>query len=168
MFGDRYSINCGVKGIQLHSRYSAHPVYAYQLGYRGKYSIVQLLGQKTSEWGISHLDDLIYLFNNTAYYPDITVEDEEYKVSKIMTQYWVNFARTGKPYLSQTSQNSHAIKTNNIRDNSESGSEWTPVRRDSTLESPIDFMNIDLKPKMIKDPFNERVKFWRSLNLVDA
>lgn len=81
--------------MQLHARYSPQPVYAYRLAYRGKYSIVQLLGQSPQDYGVSHLDDLIYLFNNTVYYPNLALEDEEYEVSKIMTRMWSNFARTG-------------------------------------------------------------------------
>jgi juvenile-hormone esterase len=53
MFGDRYVIACGVKGIELHARYSSHPVYSYRLAFKGKYSIVQLLGQQSKDWGKS-------------------------------------------------------------------------------------------------------------------
>jgi len=47
--------------------------------------------------GVSHLDDLIYLFNNTAYYPSTAfkVGDEEYNMAKLMTGIWANFATHG-------------------------------------------------------------------------
>lgn len=51
MFGDRYSISCGLKAMRYHSRYTSQPVYAYHLSYNGKYSIVQLLGQNSQDWG---------------------------------------------------------------------------------------------------------------------
>ncbi|XP_021956499.1 venom carboxylesterase-6 [Folsomia candida] len=159
MFGDRYVITCGIRGMQLHARYSPQPVYAYRLAYRGKYSIVQLLGQSPQDYGVSHLDDLIYLFNNTVYYPNLALEDEEYEVSKIMTRMWSNFARTGRPYLTST----HNQNNNELRNTLT----WTPVPRNATPTSPINFMDIKLQPEMVNDPFNERVKFWRSLGLVD-
>lgn len=45
--------------------------------------------------GVSHLNDLVYQFNNTAYYPELKLEDEEYKMSKIMNNLWTNFATFG-------------------------------------------------------------------------
>lgn len=51
MFGDRYSVACGLKGLRLHAMQTAQPVYAYHLSFNGKYSIVQLLGQKAEDWG---------------------------------------------------------------------------------------------------------------------
>lgn len=51
MFGDRYSISCGLKAMRYHSMHTGQPVYAYHLSYSGKYSIVQLLGQKSEDWG---------------------------------------------------------------------------------------------------------------------
>lgn len=88
-------VACSWKGIQLHATHSPAPVYAYRFSYRGKYSIVGLLGEKAEDWGVSHLDDLIYLFNNTEYYPTLSREDEEFTVSQIITGMWANFARTG-------------------------------------------------------------------------
>jgi len=51
MFSDRYVVACGVNGIQYHARYSDKPVYAYRLSFKGKYSVVQLLGQNAQDWG---------------------------------------------------------------------------------------------------------------------
>ena len=45
--------------------------------------------------GPTHVGDLIYLVNNTEYYSTLKPEDEEYKLSKIMTSMWTNFAIHG-------------------------------------------------------------------------
>lgn len=51
MFSDRYVNVCGVKSIQLHANLNPRPVYAYRLTYRGSYGMVNLIGQKTEDWG---------------------------------------------------------------------------------------------------------------------
>lgn len=51
MFSDRYVIACGVKAMQYHIRYTGQPTYSYKLSFKGKYSIVQLLGQNAKDWG---------------------------------------------------------------------------------------------------------------------
>jgi len=44
--------------------------------------------------GISHDDDLIYLFNSTTYQA-LKVGDREYDFSEFLTNVWTNFASTG-------------------------------------------------------------------------
>ncbi|ODM96612.1 Venom carboxylesterase-6 [Orchesella cincta] len=152
MFGDRYSVSCGLKAMRYHSIHTGQPVYAYHLSFNGKYSIVQLLGQNSQDWGASHLNDLVYQFNNTAYYPELKLEDEEYKLSQIMNNMWSNFATHGKPYLSNSGQ---------IKDI------WEPIDQSENLDSPLKFLDLTLNPKMIPDPFLERDRFWRDLELLD-
>jgi len=41
------------------------------------------------------MDDLIYLFNNTDYYPTLQLQDAEFKMSQIITNLWANFAASG-------------------------------------------------------------------------
>jgi len=148
MFSDRYVIVCGVKSLQYHAKFSGAPVYPYLFNYRGSYSYVQLLGQKPSDWGVSHLDDLIYLFNNTSTYPTLKTTDEDYKVSRIMIDLWTNFAKIGEPV--QTLPDG---KLNHL---------WKPVQ---TGTHDLEYLEINLTPKMISDPFHQRVKFWSSLQL---
>ena len=95
MFSDRYVVVCGVKSINYHAQLSGQPVYAYHFDYRGSYGMVQLVGQKPEDWGVAHIDELIYLMNNTAYYPTLKKTDEEFKVSRIFVNLWTNFAKTG-------------------------------------------------------------------------
>lgn len=45
---------------------------------------------------MAHLDDIIYLLNNTEHFSEIRTEDtEEFKMSQIITSTWANFADSG-------------------------------------------------------------------------
>ncbi|ODM95528.1 Esterase FE4 [Orchesella cincta] len=96
LFGDRFILECGLEAMRYHSQYTGAPVYGYRFSYQGRYSIVQKNGQDPQDWGVAHLDDLIYLFNNTDYFT-ITLQpgDEEFRMSQIMTNIWSNFATFG-------------------------------------------------------------------------
>ncbi len=42
------------------------------------------------------------------------------------------------------------------------GVEWKTVK-ESDVHLP--FMKLDMEPKMIAEPFEDRIKFWKSLNV---
>ncbi|CAG7719445.1 unnamed protein product [Allacma fusca] len=151
MLDDRYLKVCGHKAIRYHAELADMPVYAYYLSYRGKYSVVELLGQKPEDWGVAHIDDMIYLTNNTAYYPNLSVNDTEYEMSRIMTSMWANFAAYGIPFISKNGEQHHV---------------WQPVTKQTV--SDLRFLDLTLQPKMIPDPFKEGVRFWRSIRLHEA
>lgn len=44
---------------------------------------------------------------------------------------------------------------------------WEPIDKSENLDSPLKFLDLNLHPKMISDPFVDRDKFWRDLALVD-
>lgn len=57
MLGDRFFLQSGLDGMQLHSHFTGESVYAYEFSFEGKYSIVQLYGQDAQEWGkLKHLE----------------------------------------------------------------------------------------------------------------
>lgn len=42
---------------------------------------------------------------------------------------------------------------------------WEPV---NATAKNMNYLNIDAIPKMIPEPFTNRIKFWDSLNLINA
>lgn len=46
------------------------------------------------------------------------------------------------------------------------GVKWTPVN--AGCNTTLDYLNIDASPKMVPEPFTKRIKFWDSLNLINA
>ncbi|CAL8102398.1 unnamed protein product [Orchesella dallaii] len=152
MLGGRYFLPCALDAIVDHSRYTGEPVYAYEFSYEGKHSVVEGAGQNASDWGVAHIDDLIYLLNSTEYYATINADDAEFSMSNILTGIWYNFAQYGKPYISQGGQLTDL---------------WQPITRNTNSLSSLQFLDLNLTPSMIDNPYTERYNFWKSLQLTD-
>jgi len=67
----------------------------------------------------------------------------------IISIFWIKF-RT--PYLTGNDGSKNHI--------------WTPVKPNP--DSEIDYLAMNLNPQMIGDPYSQRVKFWKSLNLTEG
>ncbi|CAL8069288.1 unnamed protein product [Orchesella dallaii] len=81
-----------------HSRIS-NETYWYSFDFKGRQTIWSILFQNELppfKGGITHGDDLIYLFQ----FPGIPFDDDEQVVSNRMVDYWVNFAYYGHLYFS--------------------------------------------------------------------
>ncbi|ODM95533.1 Venom carboxylesterase-6 [Orchesella cincta] len=153
MLGDRFFLQCGLDGMRSHSRYTGEEVYGYEFSFEGKYSVVNTFGQNSDDWGVAHMDDLIYLLNSTDYYPTInSVDDNELRMSNIMTGIWSNFAHYGKPY---------------INDGGRLTDTWKPIPYSNNDSSPLLFLDLNLNPRMMGNPYVERYDFWKSLELTD-
>jgi para-nitrobenzyl esterase len=50
-----------------------------------------------SSWGAYHSDEMDYVFGTLDTRPDTTWRPEDYKLSRVMQSYWINFAKTGNP-----------------------------------------------------------------------
>lgn len=67
-------------------------IFYYKFAYQGRFSHVYSADKKSL--GVSHSDDLYYLFKkDTA--PLFTEKDPESEMVEIMTRLWVQFATTG-------------------------------------------------------------------------
>ncbi|XP_069695016.1 esterase FE4-like [Periplaneta americana] len=75
---------------------SKEPVYSYLFEYQGRYSHRYWPGTKTPI-GVSHHDDLIYLFYISLLFPEFKTEDPESQMVEKLTKLWANFIQTGNP-----------------------------------------------------------------------
>ncbi|KAJ4445588.1 hypothetical protein ANN_12269 [Periplaneta americana] len=73
---------------------SKEPVYSYLFEYQGRYSHRYWPGTKTPI-GVSHHDDLIYLFYISLLFPEFKTEDPESQMVEKLTKLWANFIQTG-------------------------------------------------------------------------
>ncbi|XP_047107555.1 esterase E4-like [Schistocerca piceifrons] len=89
------------RATKLVSRRNTAPVYYYHFVYQGRYSWAYLPGTQTP-YGVSHHDDLIYLFYISALVPEFVNTDPEYTTVKRMTKMWANFVKTGNPTSEKT------------------------------------------------------------------
>lgn len=70
-------------------------------------------------------------------------------MSHLMTSIWSNFATYGKPYIPD------GLGGNRTRD------VWQPIEQATDRFSPLKFLDLNLNPKMIEDPYVDRYNFWR-------
>ncbi|XP_046991019.1 esterase E4-like [Schistocerca americana] len=89
------------RAAKIVAQKSSAPVYYYHFMYAGRYSWVYTPGTETP-YGVSHHDDLIYLFYISAMFPEFVKTDPEYTTVKRMTKMWANFIKHGNPTSEKT------------------------------------------------------------------
>ncbi|CAG7821232.1 unnamed protein product [Allacma fusca] len=148
MYGDRTLLTGIYEAMLEHSKLA--PTYGYFFNYTGKFSVLERVGMTRKEAGISHYDDIIYLFNSSALHPSLSHSDKDYDMVKFLTDLWSNFASTKKPF-----------HTNN---KGEEVDVWTPLNH-----SQPRLFEISRTPGMIEFPlkFLKRIEFWQSLKIPD-
>ncbi|KAH8314429.1 hypothetical protein KR059_006557, partial [Drosophila kikkawai] len=79
--------------------HETHPVYLYSFNYRGplSYASAYTSANVTGKYGVVHCDDLLYLFRSPLLFPDFERNSTEAKVIHTFVDYFVQFAKTGKP-----------------------------------------------------------------------
>ncbi|KAH8261006.1 hypothetical protein KR044_002119 [Drosophila immigrans] len=83
---------------------SEQPLYLYSFNYMGPYSYASIYtsANVTQKYGVVHCDDLIYLFRSPMLFPDFERNSTEAKVIASFVDYFVQFAKTGKPRNAET------------------------------------------------------------------
>ncbi|XP_049775871.1 esterase E4-like [Schistocerca cancellata] len=87
--------------VKIMSQLNTAPVYYYHFTYQGRYSWTYIPGTQTPD-GVSHTDDLLYLFYTSTIFPEFVEADPEYTTVKRMTKMWANFVKTGNPTSEKT------------------------------------------------------------------
>lgn len=70
------------------------PAYIYKFSFKGPFSFSYPLTGTNNDFGVIHLDDTLYLFQN-AFFPRFEPGSSEANMSQILVQYFVDFAVTG-------------------------------------------------------------------------
>ncbi|XP_034945771.1 esterase FE4-like [Chelonus insularis] len=89
--------------LQLISQRTKSSCYFYSFEYRGTFSKTSSILHSNKNIGVTHGDDLIYLFpSSPAEYDflNLTMSDEDKKMVNIMVDLWTNFAIHGVPKTS--------------------------------------------------------------------
>lgn len=116
------------------------PVYLYYFDYLGNNSFLDLLGSRRMIYAAFHTDELIYLFNTTAFFPPLTGND--LAVSQSLVKLWTTFVKTGSP---------------NAKDSILNWQPWQPIYND--------YLHIHSKGyTMGTDLLRERGNFWKYLS----
>ncbi|XP_049800943.1 esterase E4-like [Schistocerca nitens] len=101
------------RAAKIVAQLSSAPVYYYHFTYAGRYSWLYSPGTQTP-YGVSHHDDLIYLFYISARFPEFIKTDPEYTTLKRMTKMWTNFIKIGNPTPEKTDVINVEWKTLNL------------------------------------------------------
>ncbi|XP_069704524.1 esterase E4-like [Periplaneta americana] len=129
--------------VKIHTKAGAS-VYYYYFDYRGKNSYSAIFGDPTEDYGVCHMDELMYLFPEDNYlFPNSTKTAKDDEMVDILTTLWTNFSRTGNP----TSQASNSVK-------------WPPVSSSEVMEyCHIDSTGLHVERNLLTDRF----KLWSSI-----
>merc|ERR1711892_936195 len=155
MFTDAWFAYPNTETVKLHAKASA-PVYNYLLTYKGSASFAPVFARgdpvaAKEDFGVSHVDDLMYLFRvSFGNFSSINTEEDE-KFVEIWQQLVVNFARYGNPT---------PVPLDNIPN-------W-PTAQNS--RAACVYLDVGLEPKEKHRMFAERMQFWNKLfftNLIE-
>ena len=158
MFSDCHFIYGICTTALAHASVSKTPTYLYrvsietELNFLKKFLKIQVPGKSivtlnprftSSVLGVSHLDDVGYLFKNITT-PEIVPNTIEDTSVRRFVKLWTNFAKIGNPI---PGQNDPLLPT-----------VWKPVTNEN-----LDFLDIgrDLVPR--RNPYPDRMKFWKQL-----
>jgi carboxylesterase type B len=82
----------------LHLQKGHKQLWFYNFRYKGQYSYRQLFAATSEninyEWGVSHCDELLYLFKSSEIFPDLK-NPNDLSVSEMLITLWTNFASYG-------------------------------------------------------------------------
>lgn len=96
MYSDAW-FNVGADmAVRDHLNTLSSPVYYYYLTYKGSSSFSRIFGAPQGDYGVSHADELQYLFPvGEQLFKDTPLNEEDHKMIDVLTQLWFNFAKTG-------------------------------------------------------------------------
>ncbi|NP_001034534.1 putative esterase [Tribolium castaneum] len=128
--------------VKYHNKTSSVPIYFYRMSIETDLNLFKNMFSIT-EPGVSHADDLGYLFTNLLT-PDIEEGSDEDIAVKRFVKLWTNFAKNGDP--NPTEENPLINVT------------WKPVTRNE-----MNFLDIGTKLTTGVDPDSDRMAFWQRI-----
>ncbi|KAF5276535.1 hypothetical protein FQR65_LT03965 [Abscondita terminalis] len=127
---------------RIHVATSKSPVYLYRMSIDSKLNLYKRFF-KITEPGVSHADDLGYLFKNFLT-PKILPGSIEENGMQVFTKFWTTFAKTGNP--NPTDQNLLINVT------------WKPVEK-----NVMNFVDIGENVTVGVNPEASRMQFWQEI-----
>nr|CAD7454741.1 unnamed protein product [Timema tahoe] len=157
LYTDRSFVFASHQTNLLHAQAGHAPLYTYHFAYRGlySYSTIFTYGNPT-DFGVSHCDDLIYLFKTPAFFPAFPEGHQDLKVVDTLVTLWTNFAKYGNP----------TAGLEGVSDLS-----WKPIEPMATNQEDyhLQYLSIGqdseniLQLSVKQDLYKERMDFWKGL-----
>lgn len=98
MFTDRAFYHPLYKAVEAYLQYADtkyNPVYLYRFSYKGPASYSMVYTGTPNDFGVSHLDDLIYMFQTPVIFPAFPKHSPYAALTKDLVDTFVNFAKYG-------------------------------------------------------------------------
>ncbi|KAF5288891.1 hypothetical protein FQA39_LY03770 [Lamprigera yunnana] len=144
MYTDAWFLHGTDVSVREHFEHTKTPIYYYLFGHHGKASFSRLFGDPDQRYGVSHADDLQYMFPvGDSLFPDQQPDVLDKRMIEIISTLWTNFAK----YKNPTPTINYLIH-----------SKWEPVKSEI-----FEYYYIGGGVHPAKGLLLERSKFWRSL-----
>lgn len=98
MFSDRAFLHPLYKTVESYLKYAdttVNPVYLYRFAYKGPVSYSAFFTNTEKDFGVGHIDDLIYLFKAPILFPEFKQNSEMAKLTRMLIDTYINFAKYG-------------------------------------------------------------------------
>lgn len=96
MFSDAWFTHAARTSVRNYLEKQSSPVYYYYLSYRGSASFSRIFGDINNNYGVSHADELQYLFPvGEQLFKDIPLSEKDLEMVDVLTSLWYNFANSG-------------------------------------------------------------------------
>ncbi|XP_055857560.1 juvenile hormone esterase-like [Episyrphus balteatus] len=138
------------QAAEFHTRFQhKSPLYMYRFDFDGQLNLYKRKHKAGHLKGASHVDDLCYVFQ-MEFGPPEPWDEEAHKMVLTMCKLWTNFAKYSNPTPTIDQQFGGCI--------------WEPVPKcDSWENMNIKTLIIDKELRMMDNPDEERMAFWRNL-----
>uniref|UniRef100_A0A182S719 COesterase domain-containing protein n=1 Tax=Anopheles maculatus TaxID=74869 RepID=A0A182S719_9DIPT len=82
-----------VQGIKQHlANRKRTPTSVYSFQFRGRYSFSKLFTGSDKSYGLSHPDEMIYLFYMPLFFPEFPIPSPEAEMSRLWVKFFIDFA----------------------------------------------------------------------------
>lgn len=98
MFTDRafhYPFYKAVDSYLKYANTTQNPVYLYKFAYKGSLSYSRMFTGTDKEFGVGHIDDLIYLFKSPLLFREFNRASDSTQVVRSLIGTFVEFAKHG-------------------------------------------------------------------------
>ncbi|KAK9297565.1 hypothetical protein QLX08_008786 [Tetragonisca angustula] len=144
MYSDAWFTHAAYTAIRDYFEKQSSPIYYYYFAYRGSASFSRIFGDRNHNYGVSHADELQYLFPvGEQLFTDTPLSEKDHEMVDIITSLWYNFANSGNPTPEVQGQTP----------------KWKPVRTRA-----FEYLHIGQDDvRMSENLIPERIKFWEDL-----
>lgn len=96
MYSDAWFSHAAHSSVRDYLKTQSSPVYYYYLAYRGSASFSIIFGDPSNDYGVSHADELQYLFPvGEQLFQHIPLSEKDQEMVDTITTLWFNFADSG-------------------------------------------------------------------------